>query len=539
MTPSFNLLNEPWIRVVNCAGKTEEVSLRELFSRASGIRRLAGEMHTQDFAVLRVALAILYRAFDFDDDFDDNQDRWTEAWQSKELPLEEINQYLDRFEKRFDLLDSDAPFLQTPTLATKRGEWKSLEVLVPDSPELGNLFYRRSADSPISFAEATRWLIHCMAYDFSGIKSGAVGDDRVKGGKGYPIGIGWCGWLGGSSLEGKNFLETLLLNIVDNEESAWSGVPAWEAEVPTAAENTALGAGGQLTLFTWPQRRVRLRIQENQVIEALVCNGDPVEYTTQLGIETMTPWRYSEPQSKKFKRDVYMPRALNPDRLMWRSLAAILPMETREQVKGRSGETVDSAKPATILNVLRRRVREGVVSQEYQVKMRTVGYEYGPQMASFNRMLSDELTLPALLTASEDVLEIALLAVGRAQAAANELRKFANNLSVAAGGERGSAGARAENTLFDLLDPRFRSWLQAITSSTDVEDYLQQWTDMVRRLTLQLGEDLVARVPDKAWHGHEDGTRTVNVGNSERWFRIGLSKALPRAEKPQEEMVSK
>ena len=76
----------------------------------------------------------------------------------------------------------------------------------------------RAGISSISVAEAAQMVVHVMAYDYSGIKSGAVGDPRVKGGKGYPTGIGWAGWLGGTLLKGANLKETLLLNYVPQRE---------------------------------------------------------------------------------------------------------------------------------------------------------------------------------------------------------------------------------------------------------------------------------------------------------------------------------
>ena len=89
----------------------------------------------------------------------------------------------------------------------------------------------------LSFAEAARWVVHAHAYDTSGIKTGAVGDPRVKGGKVYPLGVAWAGTLGGVFVEGENLRETLLLNLVafdtdnlridpDEDRPAWRRPPA-------------------------------------------------------------------------------------------------------------------------------------------------------------------------------------------------------------------------------------------------------------------------------------------------------------------------
>lgn len=60
----FNLLDEPWISViVDDKGQTKEVSLKDLFENAHKYKGLAGEMKTQDFAMLRLLLAVLHTVF--------------------------------------------------------------------------------------------------------------------------------------------------------------------------------------------------------------------------------------------------------------------------------------------------------------------------------------------------------------------------------------------------------------------------------------------------------------------------------------------
>ena len=58
----FNLLEENWIRVLE-EGEIKEVSLITLFENAEKFRCLAGEMATQDFAMLRFLLAVLHTVF--------------------------------------------------------------------------------------------------------------------------------------------------------------------------------------------------------------------------------------------------------------------------------------------------------------------------------------------------------------------------------------------------------------------------------------------------------------------------------------------
>ena len=57
---AFNLLDEPWIRVMLPDCTVREVSLTEALTQAHTFTALAGEMPTQDVAVLRLLLAVLH-----------------------------------------------------------------------------------------------------------------------------------------------------------------------------------------------------------------------------------------------------------------------------------------------------------------------------------------------------------------------------------------------------------------------------------------------------------------------------------------------
>ena len=59
----FNLLTEPWIRVRLRDNTVREVSLIEALVSAQDYVDLAGEMPTQNAAVLRLLLAVLFTVF--------------------------------------------------------------------------------------------------------------------------------------------------------------------------------------------------------------------------------------------------------------------------------------------------------------------------------------------------------------------------------------------------------------------------------------------------------------------------------------------
>ncbi|MDK8692323.1 type I-E CRISPR-associated protein Cse1/CasA, partial [Gardnerella swidsinskii] len=125
----FNLLDEPWISViVGKKGHNKLVSITDVFKHASEYKALAGDMKTQDFALLRILLAVLHtvfsrydiqgnsREFDSaeDNEYDFNKETmniWREVWNSKKFP-DAVFKYLEQWHDRFYLFDDKYPFFQ-------------------------------------------------------------------------------------------------------------------------------------------------------------------------------------------------------------------------------------------------------------------------------------------------------------------------------------------------------------------------------------------------------------------------------------------
>lgn len=91
----YNLIDEPWIRVIrpNCA--EEELSLCEVLLKAHEYHDLNGELPTQDVAVLRLLLAVLHTVFTRMDEHGHDAPttsangallRWRSLWQLGHFP---------------------------------------------------------------------------------------------------------------------------------------------------------------------------------------------------------------------------------------------------------------------------------------------------------------------------------------------------------------------------------------------------------------------------------------------------------------------
>lgn len=109
-TMEFNLLQERWVRVRTQDCTVQEVSLTDALLHAHAYVDLAGEMPTQDAAMLRLLLAVLHTVFSRVDGngvpapFEEPRDalqRWGELWQLGHFPEQPIRDYLDKWQDRF------------------------------------------------------------------------------------------------------------------------------------------------------------------------------------------------------------------------------------------------------------------------------------------------------------------------------------------------------------------------------------------------------------------------------------------------------
>lgn len=535
----FSLLDNAWIPVLLDDGSIVDLSLRGIVDRADHVVKLLGESPTQAFAILRLLLAIVHRAIDgpaFDD--------WSQLHAADALPAARISTYLDNHADRFWLIHPSTPFYQVADLHSAKNEVSGLEKLIADVPAGGPLFVGRSGSAlhRLSFAEAARWLVQLQAYDVSGIKTGAVGDPRVKGGKGYPIGTGHAGSLGGVHLAGDNLTRTVLLNLVADRPV---GSAVWERPPHTAApEGDAEGLRtptGVTDLYTWQSRRVRLVSDGDQVTGVVVCNGDKLPVHDTFPLEPMTMWRRSRNQEKKLGRPlVYLPRLLDPAKSLWRSSEALLP----QPPPGRAGDVPDDRPPGVVQHLVDQAEAEAEnVPEARTVTLHAIGMRYGTQNAVTVEVMEDELSFHTALLHSRypRLRHLVRDAVEAGVAACKAVGLFAADLVRAAGGYDDRQVAhrdRARETGYDLIDRKFRDWLSTLTGDTDIETAASQWQRTIRDSLHGLTRRLVAAAPLTAYQGRtysddqakgDKKERTINVAIAQRMLRNRLRTALPLA----------
>ena len=285
----YNLLDEPWISVVSTDYKTtKSVGLKELFRDAHEFIALAGDMPTQDFAVMRFLLAILHtvfsrydaagKAYDMlkindrmqqvenvaEEDQEDYQnalmETWQALWNDGKFP-DIVNEYLEAWKDRFYLFDDKYPFYQVTEelfkdaclYANKKGseendnkeytnkneptsiDFKTINRLISETGNKTAIFsMKKGKEGELTNAQLTRWIIHYMGYSTTPDKTKFKSFDKITDIKKYDAPKGWLYSIGGLHYETDNLFKTLLLNfIIEHPREAYKyqiQTPAWELE---------------------------------------------------------------------------------------------------------------------------------------------------------------------------------------------------------------------------------------------------------------------------------------------------------------------
>jgi CRISPR system Cascade subunit CasA len=493
----FNLLHERWVSVMKPDGATEEVSLLDLFRNAPKWQGLAGELPTQDVAVLRLLLAILHAVFgryDPDGTFAplsspfDALNRWKALWDGHTFPMGIIEDYLLHYEDRFWLFHPGRPFYQVAGMG-KTTEYTAAKLNgeISESSNKIRLFPQRTGSSKraLCYSEAARWLLYVNAFDDTSAKPKE---------KGLPSpGAGWLGRLGLITAVGDNLFETLLLNLIflkDGGSELWGGErPIWEAEIVKADERTQITIpDNPSALLTLQSRRLLLKREGNSVVGFALLGGDYFPKENALA-EQMTVWRNAA--KKKTDLPEYHPKRHDPARQIWRDFSALI---AQSEEKRRPG----------VVGWLALLKEKRLIPLSY-FRFQTAAVKYGDKDFFVDDLFSDSISFNAgLLTAlGTDWVNRIIDEIETADMLAKQAGWLAQDLAKAVGDTDGYAQSGAAKVqAYFRLDAPFRMWLEEIDPERDeMNDTCNRWWEQARRIVRDLGGELVKQCGPQAISG--------------------------------------
>lgn len=537
----FDLLTEPWIRVRLKDNTVQEVSLTEALVSAQDYVDLAGEMPTQDAAVLRLLLAVLFTVFSRVNVEGEPEPlekrgqalrRWSELWQLGHFPAEPIRDYLEQWKDRFWLFHPTHPFWQVPTLCN--GIAFGGKKLNGERAESGNktpLFQNVSKTEceVLSYAQAARWLIYQNGYDERG--------GRPKAGNKPRHGVGWLGQIGFVAVKGKNLYETLLRNMAfPTEQDALreEQQPCWEREQVRAEQSVKIVMPkNQAELLTLQSRRILLKRSETVpgVVGYEVLGGDYWDSENAFG-EQMTLWSRT---SKKNEKMTYKPQQHEAGKQLWREIPSMLDPEGRKPGVLTWNQQLQSLR---------------ILSRKEQIVLNTVGIRYDNQEASVKDVYTDQLAMQlAVLDELSRPWTVRInQEVERCEKAAESIGVLCKELKLAGGldynqvkgfkeTQKVTEDARAQ--FYFAVDQPFRQWLQEIDpEQDDPDEAVLRWQAQARSIAEELGAKMVREAGNAALKGHRIAVgdkkteRTILYTSPKAYnrFRASLREIYPKTE---------
>lgn len=549
--PRYNLLDEKWIQVAS-KDTVEKVSIKELFAGAAKYKELAGDMKTQDFAVMRVMLAILhtvfsrfdsngepYEFFEVDEesflqigeleenDLEDYEDAlyqtWIDIWNAKEFP-KVVYEYLEKWRERFFLYDDKYPFFQVTKEVIEKdaaggGEFygKNINRLVSESNNKQAYFSPKdeSYKEYIADDELARWLITLQGY---------IGtSDKKKVGTAKTYSKGWLYDLGGVYLQGNNVFETLMLNFViahnENNNLLKMQKPCWEAE--TMEKNIESYFHNRIdniaSLYTAWCREIFIdpnRTNEDKFV-CFIAKLPEIEHSDAF-LEPMTVWKYNDTGEYK---DKYRPRKHDVNKSMWRNFGLL------------TGVGEGTRKPGVIewLNKL------GDISESEEL-----GFNKENITLCAVCMLDDgNATSWAPIDEVEDTLNLkerVLVDTGdngwiiRINKTITDtkaiidraLKKFIFELLEIRNMEKSDVSKYVEQFYF-RIDLSFRNWIESIDIDNDKDAKEIEWRNILKKAMKEYVDELVSNAGLRDYKGIETSTGVKNIATIYNSFLYRLN----------------
>ncbi len=373
-TPSFNLIEEPWIPALKADGITPTtVGLRDALLQAHRLRALYAESPLAVAAMYRLLLALLYAIFG-----DPSLRSWATLWEAGAFPAAPIEDYFRRWHERFDLFHSERPFYQWPEGAIRQ---KKIFAMLPDMSFGGNatLFDHHTEADDVFFtpAEAARALLLVQTSSVSG-GSGMAPRESTDA----PWGRG-CVFLS----EGDTLFQTLMLNFMSTSTAGISDSddrPFWENDQPFAPRSMPFGMKDYLT---WPTRAVHLLPAQNAagdwgVREVRMGPG------LKLADEMLQPFYHYR---KRAKDEKMLFQRFNEGRALWRDSASFLKLRS------------EAYRPPATLHWLAELVDEEVLERSRTYRYMVLGMANSQAKVDFYR--EEHFPLPAAYLQEAELVE--------------------------------------------------------------------------------------------------------------------------------------
>ena len=460
---AFNLVDDPWIPVIEPAGGSPRVrSLADVLLDASSLREIWSPSPLETIALHRLALAVLHAALRGPTSIAEGRTLLRDGW-----PRPEVEDYLERWRPRFELFDAERPFFQFASV--EDGSLSPITRLAHERATAHNptLFdHSRDAEPPsLAPDAAARLLVTHQLY-------------ALQGGNKRPFYLS-NGPMGGKIsviVLGENVGKTLAANLVrydgDDPMPFDDDAPAWEQDDHAMPDRSGTTPRGYLDYLTWQSRAIKLHANDDGSVSRCDYRQN-LKLPPDVAPDPFVPYRRDEKRG-------FMPLEARSGRALWRDAHAIiagtLERPLRSTPNGILGWLSEIADPDTRPRGL---LAGGIVSSQAKVENWVLG-----RFPVSDRLLREEGVRDALAEAVART-ETGGRALGRAARRVAALLVAPESDQPGAPRPDRAAVSRVADSLrayenyYPALEPPFGVLARELAGTGEVDAALMMWTDAV------------------------------------------------------------
>ena len=518
----FNLTTDPWIKVIETSTNREQtVSLITLFENAQHYRQLAGEMRSQDLAILRLLLAILTtvysrldahddrylwlkadfeideETFDEEDSEDDLLATWQDLKQAGQFSVGVV-QYLKAHAADFDFF-GERPFYQVTTedydsfvpqnkrVAAGKGQVlvKQLNRQISESAHTPSIFAPKSgeAKNELPVDELVRWVITYQNF------TGVTDKTKVSTDEKFSNSAGWIYRINPVFAEGQSLFETLMLNLV--LVNAWQEDAAYTCQKPVwefasirdyiTQRKAQILPDNLAELYTGWSRILHIEWHETGV--QIFSAGIPMYGYDNALIEPMTTWRLDK------KTNAYRPAVKGLRSLgiaMWRNFG--------QYVKVREADDVHEPGIVVWLQLLKRRQ---LIAHDAPLMLNTVALISDGNATSQSPAAEvvDDMQMQADVlfdTQKGDRWPTRIEeAITFTQTIGTDYYHFASDIGQIRNLDVRSFASGMSATFYEQLNVPFKTWLEGLQATDDREEKIKAWKNKLRDIVVASVTDVM------------------------------------------------
>ncbi|NLR10599.1 MULTISPECIES: type I-E CRISPR-associated protein Cse1/CasA [Lactobacillaceae] len=559
---TFNLTTDPWLKVIEKETNQERtVSLIELFQNAQNYRQLAGDMHSQDLAILRFLLAILttvysrvdaagdpYAWLDMTDDLppkmtvdeddfeDDGQTDLLDTWQQLRASGQfsaAVTHYLTHYRACFDFF-GERPFYQVTAtdydqlvpenkrIAVGKGQVavKQMNRRVSESGHTPALFAPKSGDAKneVALAELVRWVITYQ--NFTGVtdKTKVVTEEK------FSNPAGWVYRLNPVFVKGQTLFETLLLNLIlvnkrQDEDAAEQVLqrPVWEY-------SSILDYIGERKKQILPNNLAELYTAWSRILHidwdaaghpAIFSAGIPMYSADNALIEPMTTWRRDK-KTNDYRPAVKGLRSLGI--AMWRNFG--------QYVKVREADNIQEPGLVVWLRLLK---AKALIPHDQPLMLNSIALisdgnatsqSPAAEVVDDMQMQADVLfDRPEIAenwpTRIEEVIELT-------QTIGKDYYHFATDIGQIRNLDVRPFASKLSATFYERLNDPFKTWLEQLTGHDDREAKIILWKQTLKKIAVAAVDEVVQTSSPRDIRGIEGQHGPLNIFTAKNRFMYNL-----------------